>query len=56
MERTEGLEALNIQRVEFQDLDRNIQGYAPRGRKIAVSPIATLAYKKLFHECARCPL
>ncbi len=32
------LEALNIQRVEFEELDGNAQGYAKRGRKIAVSP------------------
>jgi hypothetical protein len=34
----------------------NIQGYAKRGGKIAVSPIAALAYKTLFHECAHSPL
>jgi len=32
------LEALNIQRVEFEDLDGNIQGYAKRGGKIAGQP------------------
>ena len=31
--------ALNIQRVPFEDLDGNTQGYAKRGRKIAVSPL-----------------
>jgi hypothetical protein len=46
------LEALNIQRVEFEDLDGNIQGYAKRGGKIAVSPIAALPDKTLFHEIA----
>jgi hypothetical protein len=46
------LEALNIQRVEFEDLDGNTQGYAKRGGKIAVSPIAALPHKTLFHEIA----
>jgi hypothetical protein len=46
------LEALNIQRAEFEDLDGNIQGYAKRGGKIAVSPIAALPRKTLFHEIA----
>ena len=46
------LEALNIQRVEFEDLDGNTQGYAKRGQKIAVSPIAAQSHKTLFHELA----
>ncbi len=46
------LETLNIQRTEFQDLDGNAQGYARRGRKIAISPIAALPHKTLFHELA----
>jgi N-terminal domain of anti-restriction factor ArdC len=46
------LEALNIQRTEFDSLDGNIQGYARRGRKITVSPIAALPAKTLFHEVA----
>jgi antirestriction protein ArdC len=44
------LAALDIQRVPFEDLDGNTQGYAKRGRKIAVSPIAALPVKTLFHE------
>lgn len=44
------LETLNIQRIEFENLDGNAQGYAHRGRKIAVSPIAALPAKTLFHE------
>ncbi len=44
------LAALDIQRVPFEDLDGNTQGYAKRGRKIAVSPIASLPVKTLFHE------
>jgi antirestriction protein ArdC len=46
------LEALNIRRVEFEDLDGNTQGYATRGGKIAVNPIAALPHKTLFHEIA----
>jgi hypothetical protein len=44
------LAALDIQRIPFEDLDGNSQGYAKRGRKIAVSPIAALPVKTLFHE------
>jgi len=44
------LAALGIQRTPFEDLDGNTQGYAKRGRKIAVSPIAALPVKTLFHE------
>jgi hypothetical protein len=44
------LAALDIQRIPFGDLDGNTQGYAKRGRKIAVSPIAALPVKTLFHE------
>ena len=44
------LAALDIERIPFEDLDGNTQGYAKRGRKIAVSPIAALPVKTLFHE------
>ncbi len=50
------LEALKIERVPFEDMDGNTQGYAKRGRKIAVSPIAALPIKTLFHELAHCLL
>jgi hypothetical protein len=43
---------LNIQRVDFQSLDGNVQGYAQPGRKIAISPVAALPHKTLFHEAA----
>lgn len=46
------LAALNIEREAFEDLDGNVQGYAKRGRKIAVSPIAALPSKTFFHEAA----
>jgi antirestriction protein ArdC len=44
------LAALDIQCIPFEELDGNTQGYAKRGRKIAVSPIAALRVKTLFHE------
>ncbi|MGH9398537.1 MAG: ArdC-like ssDNA-binding domain-containing protein [Terriglobia bacterium] len=44
------LERLNIERVEFEGLDGNAQGYAKRGGKIAVSPIAANPSKTFFHE------
>ena len=50
-ERT-ALAALNIEREPFEDLDGNTQGYAKRGRKVAVSPIAAQPFKTLFHELA----
>jgi len=46
------LAALKIQRIPFDDLDGNAQGYAKRGRKIAISPIAVQPSKTLFHELA----
>ena len=46
------LETLKIERIEFTNLDGKAQGYAWRGRKIAVSPIAALPHKTLFHELA----
>jgi hypothetical protein len=46
------LTALNIERVPFEDLDGNTQGYAKRGGKIAISPLAALPFKTLFHELA----
>jgi antirestriction protein ArdC len=44
------LAALKIERIAFEDLDGNTQGYARRGGKITVSPIAALPHKTLFHE------
>lgn len=44
------LQSLNIQRVGFECLDGNTQGYARTGRRIAISPIAVLPHKTLFHK------
>jgi antirestriction protein ArdC len=41
---------LGVQRIDFAMLDGNAQGYAQPGRKIAVSPVAALPHKTLFHE------
>lgn len=45
------LSALNIERVEFTHPNGNCQGFA-RLRQVAVSPIAALPHKTLFHEMA----
>ena len=44
------LAALGIQRVPFDDLEGNTKGYTKCGRKVAVSLIAALPVKTLFHE------
>ncbi|MDE3178832.1 MAG: DUF1738 domain-containing protein [Acidobacteriota bacterium] len=46
------LAALKIERIPFEDLNGNCQGYARRGGKIAISPLAALPFKTLFHELA----
>ncbi len=43
------LEALAVQRIPFDLPDGNVQGFA-HGRSVAVSPIAALPAKTLFHE------
>ena len=45
------LEVLNIKQVEFTLTDGNVQGYA-RGREVAISPLAAMPHKTLFHELA----
>ena len=45
------LQALSIERIEFNHPDGNCQGFA-RQRQVAVSPIAFLPHKTLFHELA----
>ncbi|MDZ4779631.1 MAG: ArdC-like ssDNA-binding domain-containing protein [Planctomycetia bacterium] len=45
------LERLNIQRVPFDNPNGNVQGVAAE-RTVAVSPIAVLPHKTLFHELA----
>ncbi len=45
------LAELSIERIPFDDLDGNTQGYAT-ARKVAVSPVAAMPHKTLFHELA----
>jgi hypothetical protein len=44
------LAALKIERIPFESLDGNTQGYARRGGKISINPLAALPMKTLFHE------
>ena len=46
------LSTLDITRVPFEHINGNTQGYAKADRKIAVSPVAALPHKTLFHEIA----
>lgn len=48
---SQALLALKIERVPFRHTDGNCQGYA-RDRQVAVSPIAFLPHRTLFHELA----
>lgn len=45
------LDVLGIERTAFDLLNGNVQGFASE-RKVAVSPIAVLPHKTLFHEIA----
>jgi hypothetical protein len=45
------LTRLNIEQVDFDHTDGNVMGYAQK-RKLAVSPLAPLPHKTLFHELA----
>ena len=49
------LAALGIQEVPFVETNGNVQGYA-RKREIAISPIAAMPHKTLFHELAHIEL
>jgi len=46
---------LNIKEVEFTHLDGNALGYAYK-REVAISPLAPLPWKTLFHELAHIEL
>ena len=49
------LAALGIQEVPFTETNGNVQGYA-RKREVAISPIAAMPHKTLFHEVAHIEL
>jgi antirestriction protein ArdC len=46
------LAALNIRQEPFTGIDGNCQGYATQKRTVAVSPVAGLPWKTLFHAVA----
>ena len=50
-DRTTALAALAIQEIPFTLTDGNVQGYAQK-REVAVSPLAAMPHKTLFHELA----
>lgn len=47
----QALSGLNVSRTEFRHFDGNVQGYAT-GRSVAVSPVAFMPHRTLFHELA----
>jgi antirestriction protein ArdC len=49
------LAALEIERIPFDIMDGNCQGFARR-RQVAVNPVAQLPHKTLFHEVAHVAL
>lgn len=51
------LKSLGVEEVPFDELNGNIQGFArPTEKQVAVSPIADMPWKTLFHELAHCLL
>jgi hypothetical protein len=54
-DKTRALAALNITETTFTDTNGNVQGYA-RKREIAISPVAAMPHKTLFHEVAHIEL
>jgi antirestriction protein ArdC len=44
------LAGLGVKRETFKETDGNCQGYAKPGRFVAVSPVAAMPHKTLFHE------
>lgn len=46
------LRTLSVAEVTFGHTDGNRQGYAQKGRQIAINPVAQLPHKTLFHELA----
>jgi antirestriction protein ArdC len=49
---TRALASLGVVRIPFEHHDGNAQGYATANREVAISPIAALPHKTLFHEVA----
>jgi antirestriction protein ArdC len=44
------LTVLGVKREAFDEPNGNVQGYAKPGRTVAVSPLAAMPHKTLFHE------
>ncbi len=51
-QKEQALQALGIFEEPFNLLDGNCQGYATKTGRVAVSPVAVLPHKTLFHEVA----
>ena len=49
------LESLNITEAPFTNTNGNVQGYAKK-REVAISPLAAIPHKTLFHELAHIEL
>ena len=49
------LAALKIEEIPFTTTDGNVQGYAQK-REVAISPVAAVPHKTLFHELAHIEL
>jgi hypothetical protein len=47
--------ALGIQEIAFTETNGNVQGYAKQ-RQVAISPVAAMPHKTLFHEIAHIEL
>jgi hypothetical protein len=54
-EKEKALVSLNIRQAAFTHTDGNVQGFAQK-REIAISPLAALPHKTLFHELAHIEL
>ena len=54
-DKDKALAELGIQEIPFTLTDGNVQGYAQK-REIAISPIAAMPHKTLFHEAAHIEL
>ncbi len=54
-DRARALQTLNVDEIPFEMLNGNVQGYATK-KEVAISPVAALPFKTLFHELAHIEL
>ena len=54
-DKEKALASLGIQEIPFTDTNGNVQGYAQK-RQVAISPLAAMPHKTLFHELAHIEL